>query len=249
MQIDQASLQAFQDDGFLILRDFLSAEETADLEAKLERFIVETAPGLPGRDVMYENFDDPTSLKQINDVGANDPAFVELIRQPRFMELARTLLQDEVVPQHVTAFIKPPHQGTPTPAHQDGYYFNITPNEALTIWLPIGDIDSENGALCYIKGSHKHGVLPHGASGVLGFSQGLKSDPGALGEEVVCKVGRGDCLVHHSLTIHSAFGNPSPRPRRALGLVYYAARAREDKEAMERYYAEVRRQQAELGVS
>jgi phytanoyl-CoA hydroxylase len=198
---------------------------------------------------MYEDFNDPSTLKQINDLGAFDPSFDEVMHNPRFVELAAILLHDEVVPQHATAFVKPPHQGTPTPPHQDGYYFNLKPNEALTVWLPVGDIDSDNGALCYLKGSHHKGIMPHGSSGVLGFSQGLTADNlDALGEQVVCKVKSGDCLVHHSGTIHYAFGNPSPRPRRALGLVYYSARAREDEEAKARYQAEARRQQAALGA-
>ena len=45
----------------------------------------------------------------------------------------------------------------------------------------------------------------------------------------------GDLLVHHSMCIHRADENPSSRPRRALGFVYFAARAKEDAEKAEAY--------------
>jgi phytanoyl-CoA hydroxylase len=43
-------------------------------------------------------------------------------------------------------------------------------------------------------------------------------------------------LVHHSLTIHRADGNKSiDRTRKALGLIYYAERAKENVKAKEEY--------------
>lgn len=238
----------FEVNGFLHLRGFLQAEEVDQWAERFDRFVAEVVPRLPRNQAMYEDYNDPSTLKQIMHLHQEDALFNELLYDPRLIQLASVLLDDEVVPRSTEAFIKAPFKGTPTPAHQDGYYFCLDPNEAVTVWMPIGNIDASNGALCYIKGSQKNGIIPHGSSGVLGFSQGLNSDSLAQGEEVVCAVEKGDILIHHSRTVHYAAGNSSPRPRRSLGLVYYAARAQEDPALKEAYNISVKDQQAKLGV-
>jgi ectoine hydroxylase-related dioxygenase (phytanoyl-CoA dioxygenase family) len=238
----------FDMNGFLHIRGFMDVTEVDSLAAEFDRFVAEIVPGLPRTQAMYENYDDPSTLKQIMNMEQEDSVFDKLLNDPRLIQLTSTLLNDDIVPQHVGAFIKAPFKGTLTPAHQDGYYFCLVPNEALTVWLPIGDIDASNGALCYIKGSHKGDIMPHNASGVLGFSQGLSDSDFGSGEEVVCAVEKGDCLIHHSRTIHYASGNSSERPRRSLGLIYFASKAHQDPALREAYDTSRNSQQAKLGV-
>lgn len=227
--------QQFDADGFVHVEGFMNPEEVEDLEANLARFIRDIVPILSLGDVMYEDQAEPESLKYIGNLQIHDSHFAQFLWNPRIVRLAEALLQDAVVPQHVQFFNKPPGLGKATPAHQDGYYFCLEPNEALTLWLALDNIDDENGALHYVKGSHKKGLFPHSASYVLGFSQGLREGRSTdLGEEVTCRVRRGDCLLHHSLIIHSAEANPSPRQRRAMSSVYYAQRAKEDRESLRR---------------
>ena len=84
---------------------------------------------------------------------------------------------EPVVPQGAEYFNKPAKIGKPTPAHQDGYYFKLKPNHAVTLWLALESVDAENGCVRYVQGSHRHGLRAHGRSGVLGFSQGMLDFP------------------------------------------------------------------------
>ena len=139
--------------------------------------------------------------------------------------------------------------GTPTPPHQDGFYFCLENNLAATAWLTLDDMDDENGTLHYVAGSHKFGILDHQRSDVLGFSQGLtEANIGAYGKDVGCRLRRGDLLVHHCLTIHRAEANVSERLRRAFGAVYYGASDRFDAEKHRHYRASVDSQRKEMGV-
>ena len=45
------------------------------------------------------------------------------------------------------------------------------------MWLALDAADAENGCLVYTTGSHKTGIRPHQASGVLGFSQKCACHP------------------------------------------------------------------------
>jgi phytanoyl-CoA hydroxylase len=235
--IDMKKAKAdFDRDGYVVLRQFLSPAEVSALQRELNRYVMEVAPKIPATDVMYENKENPETLKQLARIRQHDPYFADLIERPKWKGLAETLLADEAVPQELEWFNKPPVVGKPTPPHQDGYYFMLEPNEAVTMWLALDDVDEHNGCMRYIPGSHRMEMRPHGRTQILGFSQGISdysdSDRAA---EVPIDGRPGDLLVHHSMTIHRADANPSPRHRRSLGFVYYAARARQDSKKLADY--------------
>ena len=237
---------AFRKDGFVHVERFLDPGESQELEANLASFILKIVPTLPKAEAMYEDYGAPESLKYIGHLGIT-PYFAAFLKNSKVRELAGALLNEAVIPESISFFNKPARRGSPTPPHQDGFYFCLVPNAALTVWIALDDVDEENGAIHYWKRSHLGGVLPHNASHVLGFSQGLASNSQASwGEETVCRVKRGDCLIHHSLMVHSAGPNPSHRTRRAIGLVYYGESAKTDPEAERRYQESVLEQQKTL---
>ena len=90
-------------------------------------------------------------------------------------KIAETVLEGDVIPVNMQYFNKPAGIGQATPPHQDGYYFHLTPCQAVTGWLALDDVDEKNGCIHYIRGltSHADRFRPHGQTGVLGFSQGI----------------------------------------------------------------------------
>jgi hypothetical protein len=240
----------FLRDGFVFLPGFLAPDEVAVVNARLQTLIRERVPQMPPDVAFYEKADDPTTLKQIQSLYDYDPLFREMMFGSRFEELASVLLDDAVVGKNMQYFNKPPRIGQPTPPHQDGYYFMLEPNEAVTMWMALEPVDEANGCVRYVRGSHRRGLRPHGRTGVLGFSQGMTDfgTPDDLADEVFFPTQPGDLLVHHSLTIHRADGNASEnRTRQALGFIYYAARTREDtarKQAYQQKLADELREKA-----
>ena len=240
----------FNEHGYVALPGFLDAREIAEVRTNLDRVIRDVVPGMPREHVFYEDKDDPTTLKQLQRLAHNDAFFHDLMFGGRFEELAKDLLQDEVIGMNLQYFCKPPGIGKPTPPHQDGYYFMLDPCEAVTMWLALDRVDEENGCVRYIPGSHRHGMREHNRTATLGFSQGI-ADYGKDGKaenEVAIHAEPGDLLAHHALTIHRADGNQSPtRPRPALGFVYFGARAKEDKAAKAAYQRKLETDLAEQG--
>lgn len=230
--------ERFLDDGYVALPQFVGGHEMVELIANVDRFITDIVPGLAAEHVFYEDTNDVTTLKQIQQMGDYDPWFHELFTAGRFREVAELLLAGPVVPKNMQYFNKPPGVGQPTPPHQDGYYFMLEPCEALTMWFALEDVDEENGCVRYVKGSHKHGIRDHARTQTLGFSQAIVDYPTNADQEneVAFPAKPGDLLVHHALTIHRADRNCSAtRTRRALGFIYYSERAREDAEAHAAY--------------
>lgn len=221
----------FDIDGYVVIPGFLLPSELAELNQELERYIIQSVPEIPSADVYYEDRNDPATLKQMGRIEQHDPYFAGLRARPKWTGLAEVLLADNVVAVELQWFNKPPRLGKCTPPHQDGYYFMLEPDEALTMWLALDAVDESNGCVRYIPGSHRKGLRLHGRTETLGFSQGIIDyEVTDRNLEVPIVARPGDLLVHHSLTIHRADGNPSQRHRRSLGLIYYAARAHPDEQ-------------------
>ncbi|OED41332.1 phytanoyl-CoA dioxygenase [Chromatiales bacterium (ex Bugula neritina AB1)] len=245
------TLEQFHQDGFIAVKPLFDDSAITDIKNNVQRFVHDVVPTLPAARVYYEDRNDPTTLKQVQKIFEYDNYFEALMLQSVVREIAENLLQDDVIPINMQYFNKPPGNNTPTPAHQDGFYFHLNPCEAVTGWLALDDVDEENGCVHYVRGSHHSTQLrPHGKTGVLGFSQGI-TDFGTPTDNnnSVCLPGpAGTFLMHHARTIHFAGANQSlDRSRRALGFIYYAKRAREDIAAKTAYQAQLDTQLAQTG--
>ena len=235
--------KSFDQDGYVFIPGFLTKEQVDLTNKRLKTYIKDSLPKMSSKHVFYEDINDASTLKQMQNLFAYDSYFFELLNGSKFEKIAEVLLEENVIGKEVEYFNKPPRIGKPTPAHQDNYYFNLIPAKAVTMWMALEDIDIENGCLHYVRGSHLKGLRPHGRTKTLGFSQGI-TDFGE--EDVVNEIAfpakPGDLLIHHSLTIHRADGNNSDlRSRRALGFIYFAQSAKVDEKSMEFYKEQLKR--------
>lgn len=117
--------------------------------------------------------------------------------------------------------IKEPGTTTRTPWHHDMTYWPIDGNQICTLWLALDPVHAENGAVEYIKGSHRWGKKFRPASFGSGnqYTEDFPEVPDIEKQRsdfdmVQFDLAPGDCTVHHGLTVHSAPGNLSTRVRR-----------------------------------
>lgn len=233
----------FARDGYVALRPLFDAEKMAEINAELDRYIAEVMPTMPVEEVYFENREDRTTLKQMQKLSVYDPYFRELMENSVIRDIASAAMGEAAVPQNLQYFNKPAGIGQPTPPHQDGYYFHLSPCMAVTGWLALEPVDEANGCIHYVRGSHKAGGFrPHGRSNVLGFSQGL-TDFGTEDDTANTVAFPGDAgtfLMHDAHIIHWAGPNRSPdRSRRALGFVYFGESARIDEASKAAYKAKL----------
>ena len=246
--LDMNDLAAgFARDGYMALQPLFDADKMTEINAELDRYIADVMPTMPVEEVYFENRDDRSTLKQMQKLSVYDAYFRELMENSVIRDLASAAMGEAAVPQNLQYFNKPAGIGQPTPPHQDGYYFHLSPCKAVTGWLALEPVDEENGCIHYVRGSHKAGGFrPHGRSNVLGFSQGL-TDFGTEDDKANTVAFPGDAgtfLMHDAHIIHWAGPNVSPdRSRRALGFVYFGESARIDEASKAAYKA---RLEAEL---
>lgn len=217
------SLEHYKTEGYCVFKDFFEIETIKILNNTLD-LLLQTLE--VGPDVFDES--STGKIKQIQYLHKKDLVFQKLV--DALEPMAKVLTgQDDLEVLNVQLFEKHPIISKPTRSHQDNAYFKVSPPLGLTFWVPLDNIDEENGALYYAPKTHltptrRHvRYHPHTTfrmrSGVPGLSLCLKEHPEELDQIMISNVG--DLLVHNCNLIHRAGkNNSSDRRRRAIGVVF-----------------------------
>jgi len=108
---------------------------------------------------------------------------------------------------------------TEFPWHQDNGYAKVLPENNMTIWIPLDDVDLTNGCVWVVPGSHKNGILPHGKKSADNWH--LEVPVEGDGIPAILKAGEG--VAFTGLTLHRSKLNHSDKPRRAFFMQYVDA--------------------------
>ena len=230
--------KSYDEDGYNHIPELFSSSDMDILNTEFARYIKDCVPKMKDQEVYYVDKSNKETLMQMQKLEEYDNFFYELFHNSKIKDLAANALGEDVVPRAMEYFNKPPGKSNPTPPHQDGYYFNLDNDKAVTGWLALEDVDDENGCIHYVRGSHKEAYRPHGRSEILGFSQGV-TDFGTEEDKkntVKFEGKAGMFLMHDAKIIHFASSNKSSvRSRRAFGFVYHGVSAKHDVEKGKAY--------------
>lgn len=214
-------LDHYRTNGWVLLRSVCSASEISEFGPRIIdsaiRHCREDRP-LEERDTYGKAF------LQIMNLWRLDPDIAEFTLAKRFAGIAAQLMG---VPQvrlyHDQALFKEPGGGH-TPWHQDGYFWPLNQGRAVTMWMPLVDIDDVMGSMSFADGSHHTGVIP--------LDSGISDDSEAFYDEYVREKGLvvrtsgamqgGDATFHSGLTLHKAPGNVTDRTRAVMTVIYVA---------------------------
>lgn len=241
--------ERYDEDGFVIVRELFTPAEFRELQTQLDRYVREIVPTLAKDAAFFDDYARPETLRKMQSLHRHDPWFGKFMLEGPHVLLLEHFLRDKFSPQGIEWFNKLPYDTQATPAHQDGFYWCRKPNVACGLWIALDPVDQQNGCLWYARGSHRRGILPHAASGVLGFSQGLEDFEPSTVDAVPIELGPGDGVVHSSATIHWTGINRTPRHRRAMATFCFGASTIRDEEAYARYLASLKTQLEKRGIS
>lgn len=101
------------------------------------------------------------------------------------------------------------------PMHQDNGYNFKRPEAYITIWMPLQDVELDNGCLWVVPGIHRRGTLQHHMT-----EHGFLVCDVDRNEARPILVSAGDLVVLSSLIPHATAGNRSDRTRKAYLLSY-----------------------------
>lgn len=201
-------------DGYVILRNFFSKEET---DKMYQTAVADEALRKNALD-LNDQTGKKTKLSLWFTPG-ND-VFGYMTRSKRIVDAIKPLLDSDapVCHFHSKLMQKEPRVGGAWEWHQDyGYWYKnqfMFPDQLISVMVALTEANKENGCLQVIKGSHKLGRVNHGFAGEqVGADMVFVENALKTMELVYCELQPGDALIFHSNLLHRSEANLSDRPR------------------------------------
>lgn len=213
-------VKAFNENGFVVIPEFLTEPEIAPISDEVDRIISGRANDIPEDSIVYEPGSLPRQVRNVFALHRLNALFGDFVRHPRLVAIIERILGRPLRLYSSQLFAKPAAVGSVVPLHQDMPYWPFAPYELISAWFALDDSTLENGCVRFLPGSHKMGLLKHVPSGIVGNSLKLEDDRVEGIREFPVEVKRGSCVLHHCLTAHRSESNRSARPRRGLICIY-----------------------------
>lgn len=220
ISVDPAQVQEFQTNGHTLVKNILTPEEAAAYREAINEAAYKyntEKRAMKDRDTYGKAF------LQIMNLWEVDAAVKTFTLAKRFAKIAANLLGVEAVRiYHDQALYKEAGGGF-TPWHQDQYYWPLSTNNTITMWMPLIDIDEAMGMLTFASGSHRSGFVEN-----IAISDESEAKLQKFIEEKGYRISRpktmqaGDATFHYGWTLHSAPGNNSDRTREVMTVIYFA---------------------------
>lgn len=220
LQLTDTQKAQYNNEGYLIVKNFVSPEEA--------RLLYNIATGDEVMKGKAYDFNDQTgrATRLTLWFTPGDDTYGLLTRSEAMVQAVQDLLgEGEVCHFHSKLMQKEPQVGGAWEWHQDyGYWYKngfLFPDAMISVMLALTEATKANGCLQVLKGSHKMGRVEHNFAGE---QQGADMDfvNEALGrfERVYVELEPGDILFFHSNLLHMSEANTSNKPRWSMISAY-----------------------------
>ena len=195
-------MEAFDRDGYIVVRDAFTRAERAEVEATIDP--IERA---------CERY---VSEQQGGNFRLTSSGTITFAAHPVIRDLCHDLAGDRMRLYWDQSVYKKTGKKQEFPWHQDNGYTFIEPQQYLTFWIPLDDVDEENGCPWIARGLHKLGTLEHWLTPI-----GLKCLEEA-DDAVAAPAATGDIILFSSLAPHRTGPNLKDGTVRKAYILQYA---------------------------
>lgn len=233
--ITREQAERFARDGYLVLENVFSDEETAFLQSEAGKLL-----GDPGALEEETVVAEPGSreVRSIFRIHAQSRVIARLAADERLAGVARFLLDDDVYMHQSRLNYKPGFQGKEFYWHSDFETWHVEDGmprmRALSMSVLLADNTPHNGPLMLIPGSHHQYLTCVGETPEDHYRQSLKKQEYGVPDEdslaelaheygIVAPTGKpGSVVIFDCNIMHGSNGNITPFPRANAFLVYNA---------------------------
>ncbi len=215
--LSATQIETFRRQGFIRLRDVLSAETLAHYGNEIIRLTI--ALNTETRPIEARSTYDKAFLQVMN-LCEHSGLVREFVMGRTLACIATELLEvGGVRLYHDQSLYKEPGGGI-TPAHADQYYWPLASDRTVTAWIPLQAVPREMGPLAFYAGSQR---VEFGRN--LGISdeseRQITANMQAHGFDIHDEAfALGEISFHGGWTFHRAGANVSARPRAVMTVIY-----------------------------
>ncbi len=236
MLLSNEQLHSFQNNGFLILRNFanhINCEAILDiakvhLKHKIEP--IETEVGYHQKSKTYrsevKNYQSleterETTVRRLRQVYHRDILFKLWMEDQKIRPILQQILNDQVaitIAHHNSIMTKLPYHSTETAWHQDRRYWHYSDDNLVSVWLALDEEHTENGVLEFIPSSHKMKFEEEQFDEKEYFKTDHPENMSLIETKVSTTLKRGDVVLFHCKLLHRANANLTKSPK--ISFVY-----------------------------
>ena len=195
-RVSLEQLRQFNDEGFFVFRNAFTPAEIANVIAAIDPLERATDDYIREQKGGRHRLSTTGAITFSAHIVTKSAVLQAFARHPAIKDICRDLIGDDVRLYWDQAVYKKTEKQQEFPWHQDNGYTFIQPQQYLTLWIPLVDVDEENGCPWIAPGVHKLGTLEHWITDI-GLVC-LRSAPDA----VPAPARAGDIVVFSSLAPH-----------------------------------------------
>ncbi len=222
MTFTKEHLEAYNRDGYVVVRNFFTPEEVELLyQVAIEDNMMKDksidridASGMKTKLALWYSLD--------------DSLYSKFARSERIVKGVEMILGGKAAHYHSKLMQKEPKTGGAWEWHQDyGYWYKnngfLLP-EMLSVLTALTPATKENGCLQMIRGSHKMGRVEHGfTGGQVGAEMEKVNEALKIMPLDYLEMAAGDTAFFHCNTLHASAANLSDKPRWSIITAYNLA--------------------------
>lgn len=216
--ITKEQVSQYEKEGFVILRNIISAEMIKRIQDECDRFIKEKDEEMDRKGVLVDGISHKGSRYFIAMRNKDSQPMQELLYGKELEAITRSILGENVYLFLEQFVVKAAEKGMKFAWHQDSGYLAFPHKPYLSCWMPLDDVNEENGTVY---------LLPYDAAGTRVridhiHDKETNDEVGYFGDDpgVPALLKKGDIALFSSLCFHRSGTNNTHKARRILLMQY-----------------------------
>jgi len=216
-KISPEQISRFRRDGYIKLKNVLSAEVLHYYGGEITRLVLQSAKEAPP---LEQRTTYGKAFLQIMNLWQRSEVVKKFVHGQRLGRIAADLLQCRGVRMYHDQALYKEASGGYTPWHVDQYYWPVDTEKTVTAWIPLHEVPLENGPLSFSVGSQRIKIgrdLEISGDSEKKMDEQLKLTNLPIDET---PYDLGEVSFHLGYTFHRAGPNKLPRPREVMTIIY-----------------------------
>lgn len=213
--LNEKQKRQFDEFGFFRLEQAFTPEELDAVEAAIDPLEAEHEQRLRANEASNA-ISSADAITFTGHIVKKSPVLRRFAAHPAIADICHDIIGDDVRLYWDQSVYKKSGVPQEFPWHQDNGYTFVDPQQYLTFWIPLVDVDVDNGCPWIAPGMHKLGTLEHWTTPI-----GLKCLDDAP-DAVPTPARRGDAIVFSSLAPHRTGPNLKQGTVRKAYILQYA---------------------------